>query len=218
MTYCGVCGREIKPRDPRTSLRVRAKGLPDGERRQRLVHDDPRWEFSCADLARGWESGGYGLSIREAAALGKLDRGIGPLTPSKRKDTGMGFKDEYDPDKAPKPEGGDFPPFATEDEKKQLADDGTRLDASAIRFGTSRHGEVAHVDVTSVPAKALPRLRDDKGKLLPKGRTLTFSFDGTVVTRDYLITEAAEWLGSHDGETIPIQLVKNGRTYLIELV
>jgi len=216
VTMCGVCGREIKPRDGRRSLFVRPKGNPDNERKQRLVHDIPSWTFNCADLARGWESGGYGLSITDAAALGKLDGQLPLSVPTERID-GMGFKDEYDPDKAPPKPEGVYPPFATEDEKKKLAEDGTRLDVSAIRFGSSKHGEVAHLDAVSVPANRLPRLKGDDGKLLPKGRTLTFSFDGSVVTRDYLITEAADWLGSND-ETIPIKLVKDGRTYLIELV
>jgi len=206
MTYCGVCRREIKPRDGRSSVFV------DGK--QRLVHDEPRWEINCAAVARGWERGGSGLSAYEAAALGRLDDALA-LSPQERMVDAMGFKDEYDPDTAPKPEGGDFPSFATEDEKIAFAKESKKLEVTAIRFGTSKHGEVAHLDVK---ARGLGKGTLPDGTLAKKaGRTLTFSFDGTVVTRDHLITQAADWLGANDGEVIPVTLTKSGRTYLIEL-
>jgi hypothetical protein len=214
MTMCGVCGREIKPRDGRRSLYVRPKGNPDNERKQRLVHDEPSWTFNCADLARGWESGGYGLSITDAAALGKLDGQLPLSVPTERID-GMGFADEYDPNDAPPKPEGVYPPFATPNEKLDYIARGLKLEVSAIRFGTSKHGEVAHLDVTG---RGIPRGVDAEGKKLPPGRTLTFSFDGSVVTRDHMVAKMADWLGANEGETVPIKIVKEGRTDTIELV
>lgn len=216
---CGLCHKSVRRRDSVTVYRH--------DPTERLIEIAgslaPRLMTAHADcwararIRKHERKLGRALSEDERDGLMILERGLGPVeienggimatkatTKAKAKTAakGGGFKDGYDESGAPQP---DFPPFVTADQKAAMAESGERLKVTAIRIGESKHGQVFHLDV--------------EAKSLNEPGTLTFSYDGKVAGRDYMLEHMADWSGwDKAGASVPIQIVKQGRTYVIELL
>lgn len=220
---CGLCHRSVRRRDcvtvyrhdPTERLIEFAGSLAP---RLMTVHADC---WAKARVRKHERKLGRSLTEDEREGLMAIERGLGPVEveertdmPTKTKATKTtkttkvkasgkvgGFKDSYDASGEPAP---DFPPFVTSDQKADMAENGERLKVTAIRIGESKHGQVFHLDV--------------EAKSLKEPGTLTFSYDGKVASRDYMLEQMADWSGWDDGGSIPIRIEKQGRTYIVELL
>lgn len=211
---CGLCRKPVRRRDSVSVFRREpTERVVEFELhlapKLMTVHDECR--IAARVFKHEWKMGPHPLSEEERQGLVVIERVLGPVEVggpmvakkgTKKGKKAKGFKDEYDPNAAPRGES-TLPPFADSAQKEELAASGERLPVSAIRLGESRHGPVFHVDARTKSYGWL---------------TLTFSYDGKVPRRDYLLEQAIDWLAANDGQKIPMRLVKSGRTILLELV
>lgn len=199
---CGLCRKSVRRRDAVTVF----KGDPTMIVFEFPAHLAPRlmtvhrecWSENRLQVIH--DPGGR-LDAETRRAIKMFDVAVGPVVireevprmARKRKDED--FFDGYEPE-------GELPQFASKEEKAKLADKTSPFLIHRIRRGEGQFGAKFYVDIVSA---------------LIGDRTLTFTADGTVPSRDDMLEKMALWLEDGDGSrSIEAILVKQGRVYVIQ--